>query len=334
LSNSQAQGESRPIATSFVVLWRRPLVCVIKLGWSARAGASIALQFAGGRECHILATPSWRMADQLDEARELDQWLRREHPNAKLSVMTASEADAGLVSGRGVEAIWSSDAAFADERIYFPELDEPKIYDAVHNAQTKPFKRHELAHKVDNLALITFAEGDGPPVAEVVRGYPHLSYVNYSDRGGHQRLDSAAVRGVLSQARCGLLLSAVEGANRASMEYFLCGLPLVTTPSYGGRDEMYDPRHVTMVEPDARAVEAAVEAYRSNTPDPLAVRAGALARARPHRARLIAWLSGVVGHDLLQLADGNLWLPQFRDKLIHRWRLERQPEGGFQARPL
>ena len=162
--------------------------------------------------------------------------------------------------------------------------------------------------------------------------YRCLSYVNYTQDGGHRRLGAAGVRRVLSRSRCGLLLSAAEGATNATMEYFLCGIPLVTTPAEGGREVMYDPRHVAVVEPDPAAVEAAVAAFQVHAPDPLEIRAAALARARPHRARLIAWLSQIAGRDLGPLADGNLWLPQFRDKLRQVWSIERAPDGGTQAR--
>jgi glycosyltransferase involved in cell wall biosynthesis len=186
---------------------------------------------------------------------------------------------------------------------------------------------------VRNLALITFTVfGGADSIADVARSYRGLSYVNYSAVTGHQRLDAAGVRRVLSQSRCGLLLSAAEGATNATMEYFLCGIPLVTTPSEGGREEMYDSRHVTIVEPDARAVEQAVAAYQIAAPEAQEIRAAALEKARPHRARLIAWLSGVVGQDLQPLANENLWLPQFHDKLRQVWRIDAGSDGGWTAR--
>ena len=319
--------------TTFFTLWSDPLVCVISAGWGADWGLRMALQVAGGRECHILMRPADRMAALIDEIGQIDQWLRRDHPNVRLWSLAASEEDAALVAGRGVGAIWANNTAFIDERLYFPELEQPKLYDAVHNARTTAFKRHDLAYGVNNLALITFVVfGGAESIADVARGYRSLSYVNYSHEHGHRRLDAAGVRRVLSQSRCGLLLSSAEGATNATMEYFLCGLPLVTTPSEGGREAMYDPRHVAVVEPSSAAVEAAVAAFQTSAPDPLEIRAAALAKARPHRARLIAWLSQIAGRDLLPLADGNLWLPQFHDKLRQVWSIETRPGGSLNAR--
>ncbi len=43
------------------------------------------------------------------------------------------------------------------------------------------------------------------------------------------------------------------------MEYLFSGVPVITTPSVGGRDEFFDKRHVVVVEPTASAVREAVE---------------------------------------------------------------------------
>lgn len=55
----------------------------------------------------------------------------------------------------------------------------------------------------------------------------------------------------------------------ASMEYLLCGLPIVSTPSIGGRDVFFDKDYVEIVEPDPHAVkEAVIEMVRRRVRDP------------------------------------------------------------------
>ncbi len=319
--------------TTFIVLWREPLVCVISAGWGSGWGARMAVQMAEGRECHIITRLTNRVDIVAADLAGLNEGLKREAPNVRLWSLVPYQSDAPVVEALGVGAIWATPTAFVDERIYYPQLEQPKLYDAVHNARTDADKRHELAFGVNNLALITYpAFAGSEPVNVLAARYRSLSYVNWSDATGHRFLDPPDVRRLVSQSRCGLVLSAVEGANNASVEYFLCGIPLVTTPSEGGRDVMYDSRHVTVVEPAAPAVEAAVAAYQASAPDPLDIRAAVLAKARPHRERLIAWLSERAGRDLTPLADGNLWLPQFHDKLRQIWFIDAQPDGGWQAR--
>ncbi|MGH7122831.1 MAG: hypothetical protein ACREFI_00565, partial [Stellaceae bacterium] len=298
-------------------------------------GIDLALHHAQGRACHILARPSWHLASLAPMIAHIDRWLRLAHPTAKLVSMVTTEADERHIASLGVNAIRAHNLAFVDEHVFYPESGVAKLYDAVHSGQTKRFKRHELAYGVPNLALITYAEGGNTErVRDLARHYRHLGYVNYSEADGCKSLDGDGIRYILNRARCGLALSELEGPHNASMEYFLCGLPLVTTPAVGGREAMYDPRHVTIVEPQPEAVEAAVAAYRLRAPDPTEIRASALAKAREHRARLISWLSNVAGEDLFRLADENLWLPQFRDKLRQTWRIEDRPDGTFAARPI
>ena len=318
--------------TFFFVLWEAPLVCVISAGKSLTSGLELALDYAAGRPCHILVRPSWSLCGIGEGLAAADRWLREVHPEAKLVSLAATAADAEHVRRLGVEAIHAHNSAFISERIFFPEPDTPKAFDAVHNAQTKPFKRHELAYGVPNLALVTYAEPRATEsVADLVARYRNLGFANWSASHGFRSLDGGEIRHVICQARCGLVLSEVEGPNNASMEYFLCGAPLVSTPSLGGREAMYDPRHVAIVDPTPEAVEAAVEAFAARAPDPAEIRASALAKARPHRGRLIAWLSGVVGEDLLAQADENLWLPQFHDKLRQAWRVDVLPDGRLDA---
>jgi hypothetical protein len=321
--------------TFFFVLWEEPLVCVISSGGSLTTGVELALDYAAGRPCHILARPSWDLPTIGGALTSTDRWLRQVHPSVKLVSMAPTAAYTDHVTSLGVAAIHAHNGAFISERIFFPEPDTPKVFDAVHNAQTQPFKRHELAFGVPKLALITYVgQLAAESIADLVPNYRDLKFTNYSAREGYRSLDGAQIRHIVNQARCGLVLSELEGPNNASMEYFLCGVPLVSTPSRGGREAMYDPRHVAIVEPTPKAVEAAVAAFRASAPEPQEIRAAALAKTRPHRRRLIAWLSDIVGEDLFNHADDNFWLPQFCDKLRQIWRLDVCPDGRLDARQI
>jgi hypothetical protein len=244
----------------------------------------------------------------------------------------ASELE--LWAGLEIDALHAHTLAFVDEAIYRPDPGAEKLYDAVHIAQAGAFKRHELAVGVPNLALITYnARPHAGDLAALAARYRRLSYVNHGP-GGHVLLTGEEVRNIVVRARCGLLLSEAEGATNAAMEYFLCGVPLVTTPSAGGRDVMYESGHVQIVEPSPGAVEAAVAHFVACAPDPLDIRRSALAKTRPHRRRMIEWLSVLAGRDLFALADGDLWLPQFCDKLREGWTLSVREDGTADARRI
>ena len=306
---------------------------VITAGVTLENGLALALAVAGGRTCQVLVRPSWNVPGISAEVARADQWLRSQHPNVKLTCLVPTEADADHLAGLGVATVHTHNLALVDEQIFYPEPGVAKRYKAVHIAQAGAFKRHHLAQGVSNLALVTYAGMAGEElVADVARKYRDLGFVNYTEADGHRWLDGAELRGVIGSAYCGLILSEEEGPNNASMEYFLCGVPLVTTPARGGREVMYDPRHVAIVAAKPEAVEAAVATFAAVAPDPQEIRISALAKTRPHRERLIAWLSQVVGQDLLPQADESFWLPQFCDKLREVWTLEPRGDGTADAR--
>jgi glycosyltransferase involved in cell wall biosynthesis len=73
-----------------------------------------------------------------------------------------------------------------------------------------------------------------------------------------------------------LLTPACEGAMLASVEYMLCGLPLVTTPCRGGREQFFDDRYVKVVDPTAPAVAQGVRDLIESRINPELVRAETL----------------------------------------------------------
>jgi glycosyltransferase involved in cell wall biosynthesis len=44
----------------------------------------------------------------------------------------------------------------------------------------------------------------------------------------------------LNRHKVGFILSDIEGGNFATSEYMLCGLPVISTPSYGGREYFFN----------------------------------------------------------------------------------------------
>ena len=298
----------------FLELFRDPPVYVINAG--SEGGLQIALNRAGGRPCHVLLQLYWTAEGLKPAVLATAERLRTEAPQVQLVTLTATAGDARDYEQAGLAAIHAHHNAFIDERLFYPELGAPKTFDAVHNAQTGDFKRHELAYDLPNLALVTYDEKqDVERIAELVRRYRNLALANWSPDRGHRWVHPPGLRQILSRSWCGLVLSEVEGGNRASGEYLLCGIPVVSTPSRGGRDELFDPRHVRIVDPTPEAVMAAVAELKGHGLDPLEIREAVLARMYEHRKRLIAWLSQLLGRDLARLAGPTHWLPQFQNNL-------------------
>ena len=145
-----------------------------------------------------------------------------------------------------------------------------------------------MSHKI--LLMGTFAYKSEHEYSDMVhRRYAMAKWV--------PSFSGAKISGLLGQARCGLILSAREGASFCSSEYLLCGLPIVDTPAIGGRSVLYPEEYVRFVDPTCEAVGAGVEYWATHPVDPMRIRAAWLEKAKPHRAeyrKLMRELTGNV----------------------------------------
>ncbi len=96
-------------------------------------------------------------------------------------------------------------------------------FDAVYNARANIFKRHYLTAKIKNKIFICYDWK-----------FSDVNLDEFSPSEVVRNVKGTAIPSVIKRAKVGLLLSEEEGACYASLEYLLCGLPVVSTPSRGG----------------------------------------------------------------------------------------------------
>ena len=162
------------------------------------------------------------------------------------------------------------------------------IRDRVKTLASMPFalgkhgelKRHWLSARIERLALLDPVYGtDALDLKRAYTSRPNCAWSN------DERLEPAGVAEIVTRAHCGLALSELEGMCRASSEYLLCGVPVVSTRSHGGRDVWYDEYNAIVVEADVDAVYDAACALKRQPRDPWRIRSDYLARARAFRDR-------------------------------------------------
>jgi glycosyltransferase involved in cell wall biosynthesis len=151
-----------------------------------------------------------------------------------------------------------------------------KIYDAIYVARLDTFKRHYLASKVDNLALVA-GRSYGTPINDI----PNHKYKNEFP------ITPEEVCEKINQSKCGLILSHTEGACFASSEYLLCGIPVVSTPSFGGRDVWYNEDNSIVCAADEDSVKDAVDKIKLKTHDPQKIRENYITQSKQYRNRFI-----------------------------------------------
>jgi len=299
----------------FLELFAEPFVFVAPVAWNFFDSLAHCRRRALGRPFFLAMSVYWDVTAARDENARIWAKARYLYPEATMLWLVPERSDVELLTGLGMDALHCHNNAFIDETIFRPDTQATKRYDAVLNANSAAFKRHELAWGVKRLALITYILQSGDDLDRLT-GFSDLSFSNFdNERRTDTSLSAAEVASVLNQSHCGLMLSQEEGANYASAEYLFCGIPLVTTPSTGGRHEFYDSRYVRVVAPTAAAVEAGVAHCIDWPVDSTEIHAATLERAIQHRRRLLDWLSRVIERDAHALANANAWLPSFRDKL-------------------
>lgn len=195
-----------------------------------------------------------------------------------ITVLANSPDEAAVLQQHGLDAVFCHQNAFLDWKRYAVGR-RKKLFDAIYIARITPFKRHQLAGKVRNLALVgSFSERERGYAETILSSVPHLAYF--------PKIHSWNIKYIIAKSGCGLCLSSEEGAMFVSAEYLLCGKPVVNTANIGGRDQMFPDFAVKNVPDSPEAVAEAVEAWNAAPPDPYAVREAIIAKMRLHRNRL------------------------------------------------
>ena len=179
--------------------------------------------------------------------------------------------------------------AWLDYNLVMSPLDCEKKYDAIYVARLIELKRHYLAATVRRLALVA-----GPEFgADKAKTIPEYVYLNDAPLAPNE------VCKLINESYCGLILSELEGASFVSSEYLLCGVPVVSTRSMGGRDIWYDDYNSLVVDSDVKSINDAVQYFKDNPRDPWLIRSKHIEQSNLHRKYFIdAFASFLKKHDV------------------------------------
>lgn len=246
---------------------------------------------------------------------------RARYPRQDLVLLANNKRQMDAFAARQMKAIFFNQNALVDERLLVVSPDISRRFDAIYNARINPVKRHELATKVENLALITIVDGGTNMrlFEELVAILPNANWLNFEadqySLGDYRRIRQAQLSDYLNQSRCGLCLSRNEGAMFASIEYLLCGLPVVSTRSYGGRDEFYDEAYVAIVEDDPEAVASGVRDLVARRIPAEYIREKTLRKLEAHRVRLVDYILDLAAAKGIELSRQKIHSSIFPNQL-------------------
>ena len=279
------------------------LVCadppIIQTGIAFEEYAGIAPAFGrmhGSLPAAFLIYPCWTLEDRRRSAAVIAtaRAHQEKYPAHELVFLCNSEAERRILSRAGLKAHFLNKNFTVSETIFRPLSEVEVAFDAIYNARIDPDKRHDLAQGIERVAYISYVDStlsagarqkQRETLAGMLARQPHHVLLNPIEDGLPVRLLPEAVNEALNRAAVGLCLSNVEGSNYASMEYMLAGLPVVSTPSVGGRDVYFDPEYCAICEPNSRAVRDAVAALKARNIPRDYIRARTLAKIEPARRR-------------------------------------------------
>lgn len=283
------------IMKGMYILSENPLVIACREDWAYLVAAAVE-QNRKIKHCEVFGFIFWCA---LGKRRMLNEWIRKfKNATSRTTIHTLfsyqKEVDAyrrvGLNQSIGNTSVWLNDRLFGVS--WTPVEERP--YDAIYIAAMEDYKRPWLAKDVERLLVVsrTWARHDSGNI----KNYG-LDHATLNDR----EVERSRVRDLCNSAAAGLMLSKVEGNCLAATEYFLCGLPLVTTHSLGGREAYYTPVNHLLVADEAAAVKAAVLKLKEQLTLELStkIRNDALATLTELRANFIRFANEQLGFQCL-----------------------------------
>jgi hypothetical protein len=147
----------------------------------------------------------------------------------------------------GMRAIYVNQNAFVDEHLFriLPEV--PRKYNIIVNSRPEWWKRTILVRDIPNVAVIKGFVFQPDQVISL-EDWVKPTWIN------QERIPPEEVLKKLNESIMGGIFSEEEGACFSSSEYLLCGLPVLTTKSIGGRDIWYTDENHIMVDDNTVSV--------------------------------------------------------------------------------
>jgi glycosyltransferase involved in cell wall biosynthesis len=214
------------------------------------------LQFFTPKDYLLITIPCHTTAWNFRFALKCLESQNPSYPPSNITFLANTKEQELQARSNGFKSIFFNQNALLDEATYWLERDSDTIYDLVLNTRPeRNFKRPYLAKSVPNLSVIqgyNFRKDDYMDLHEL-----EPAFLNET------RLTTQDVVKIYNQSMVGGIFSEKEGACYSSSEYLLCGLPVVSTYSEGGRDIWYNKWNSIICEPTQEAVsEAVVQAAR------------------------------------------------------------------------
>ncbi|WP_259013909.1 glycosyltransferase [Emticicia fluvialis] len=242
-------------------------------------------------------------------------------PNITVHILCNTQKEYNILSMIGIKCTYCNHNAFIDETIFRIIPNQVKKYQAVYNAVLSEFKRHFLCEKVENLALVTynFKNSEYKKYLDSILIDAHwLNYVGSTDNPIF--LNNLQLCEIYNQSNVGLALSEIEGAMYSSAEYLLCGIPVVSTESKGGRDVFFTNENSVITKATTEDVVNAIKlAIEKKSGQSELIRSQMINMMEEHRDRFIKYVNTMYKNMGLEKDLKDTWEEWFTNKLRNEY---------------
>jgi len=153
-----------------------------------------------------------------------------------------------------LDVLFCNHNAFLNEDRFIIREDIKKEYNLVVSSCFSKYKNVSYAEKIPNVLHIGYVN------ESKVEYIPNFGYRanfknNSTDINDWNWICTKKYVSLLNSAICGGIFSAREGSCFASSEYLLCGLPVISTKSVGGRDVFYNEHNSVICDNNSDSVK-------------------------------------------------------------------------------
>lgn len=216
----------------------------------------------------------------------------RTNPNYNIVILANTLEEKSFYENEpNCDVIFCNHNAFLNENVYkIDNLVEQK-YDLVVDSAFHEYKNRKIAKKIKNILHIGYMDRNSKH-SVVIPDYGVLP--NFID-GKYERITKNKIYEYYNQCLIGGIFSECEGACFASSQYLLCGLPVLSIKSVGGRDIWYNKDNSIICENNDDSVyenvERAKEKIANGEFDRVKIRNLHLKQMDEHRNTLIEYLN-------------------------------------------
>jgi hypothetical protein len=173
--------------------------------------------------------------------------------NSILLANTEEEKDF-FESKYDTHVIYCNHNAFLHEDRFIIKPEIEKNYDMIISSCFNNYKCVSLAKEIPNVLHMGYKNSTIEYIPDFgFRANFKNNSMNFSD--DWRWICTKEHVSLLNSSICGGIFSKLEGACFSSSEYLLCGLPVISTPSVGGRDVFYTPENSIICEPTTKSVK-------------------------------------------------------------------------------